>query len=226
MLAPVDEQPWNIVVTGTGGTGVLTVAALIAMAAHIEDKGCSTMNQTGLAQKFGAVVSHVRIARSQDAIKAVRIAAGDADLLLGCDLVVAACNDAIGKLNNTRSNAVINDHAAVTAAFINDRESVVPIDSLKEYIASEAVEGKTYYVDATRIATHIMGDPIASNLFLSGYACQKGLLPVLASSIYAAIELNGVAVSFNQQAFEWGRRTAFDEQRVVQLAGINRYSSR
>ena len=219
-LASIDEQSWNIVVTGTGGTGVLTVAALIAMAAHIEGKGCTTMNQTGLAQKFGTVVSHVRIARSQEAIKAVRIAAGDADLLLGCDLVVASCDDAIGKLNNTRSSAVINDHAAVTAAFIHDRESVIPVDSLKEYIAHEVVAGKTYFVDATRIASHIMGDPIASNLFLSGYACQMGLLPVLASSIYAAIELNGVAVTFNQQAFEWGRRTAFDKQRVVQVAGI------
>ena len=111
---------------GVGGTGVLTIAAVVAMAAHIEGKGCATMNQTGLAQKFGAVVSHVRVGRNQQAINAVRIPAGDADLLLGCDLVVAAGNEAIAKVDSERSHAVVNEFASATAEFVTDPDATIP----------------------------------------------------------------------------------------------------
>lgn len=205
---PTIDRPWNVLVTGVGGTGVLTISAILAMAAHIEGKGVATMNQTGLAQKFGAVVSHVRIAQAQDDIYAVRVAAGDADLLLGCDLVVASSDDAIAKLHTERSHAVINTYESTTAGFISDRDLQFPSADMKSIIDAEVGEGKTHFVNATRIATALLGDSIASNLFLLGFAYQKGLIPVHAESIAQAIELNKVAVEFNREAFNWGRCAA------------------
>ena len=122
-------------VTGVGGTGVLTVTALIAMAAHIEGKGCATMNQTGLAQKFGAVVSHVRVSQDQEDIKAVRIPAGEADLLLGCDLVVTTTYEAMGKVAQGRTHAVVNEAEVPTAAFILDPDAKFPTAAMKDKIA-------------------------------------------------------------------------------------------
>ncbi len=205
------SQPWNVLVTGVGGTGVLTVSSVLAMAAHVEGKGCTTLNQTGLAQKFGAVISHVRIAEKQEDIHAVRIAAGDADLLLGCDLVVSANDDALAKLHNQRSHAIVNDNETPTAEFVNNADAQFPSDEMKSAIATEiGAKEKTSFIDATRIATALLGDSIAANLFLLGYAWQKGLIPVAAESIDYALELNAVAVDFNKEAFLWGRRAAFN----------------
>ncbi len=219
-IASIDEEPWNIVVTGVGGTGVLTIAAVIAMAAHIEGKGCATMNQTGLAQKFGAVVSHVRVGTSQDAINAVRIPAGDADLLLGCDLVVAAGNEAIAKVNTERSHAVVNDYSSATAEFVTDPDASIPTASMKDLINHEVGESKVNFIDGTGLATRLLGDSIASNMFLLGYAHQKGLIPVSLEALHAAIELNGVAVAFNLEAFDWGRRAAHNIEEVEEAAGV------
>lgn len=212
------DKPWNVLVTGVGGTGVLTISAILAMAAHIEGKGVATMNQTGLAQKFGAVVSHVRIGHRQEDIHAVRIAAGDADLLLGCDLVVANADDAIAKLHRDRSHAVVNDFEAPTAGFINDRDMAFPGEAMKALLRQEVGEEKTHFIDASAIATGLLGDSIASNLFLLGYAYQQGLIPVSAESIKQAIELNAVAIDFNMQAFLWGRRAAHDLEAVTAIA--------
>ena len=219
-LAPIENQPWNIVVTGVGGTGVLTIAALVAMAAHIEGKGCATMNQTGLAQKFGAVVSHVRVGKTQESINSVRIPAGDADLLLGCDLVVAADDEAMAKVNVERSFAVINDYETVTAEFIQNPDIDFPAEAMKATIMEEVGKTKVSFINATDIATNLLGDSIASNLFLLGYAYQQGLVPVHANNLLKAIELNGVAVEFNQQAFLWGRRALFDYERTQQQAKV------
>ncbi|MDA0977233.1 MAG: indolepyruvate ferredoxin oxidoreductase family protein, partial [Proteobacteria bacterium] len=218
-VAPIEKQPWNIVVTGVGGTGVLTIAAIIAMAAHVEGKGCATMNQTGLAQKFGAVVSHVRVGISQESINAVRIPAGDADLLLGCDLVVAAGDEAVAKVNVERSHAVINDHYSATAAFVTDPDARIPTQSMKSLLAQEVGSDKTRFIEATALATRLLGDSIASNMFLLGYALQLGLIPVSRQAIERAIELNGVSVTFNRESFEWGRRAAYDLEAVQQIAG-------
>ena len=219
-IAAIDDQPWNIIVTGIGGTGVLAVAALVAMAAHIEGKGCATMNQTGLAQKFGAVVSHVRIGKSQLAINSVRVPAGDADLLLGCDLVVSAGDEALAKVNVDRSYAVINDHQSMTAEFITDPDLRFTADDMKKSIVEEVGEDKTGFINATEIATQLFGDAIASNLFLLGYACQKGYMPVTVTALQHAIELNGVAVEFNKKAFLWGRRAAVDLEQVLDYVEI------
>lgn len=219
-VASIEERPWNIVVTGVGGTGVLTVASLVAMAAHIEGKGCATMNQTGLAQKFGSVVSHVRVGKSQEAINAVRIPAGDADLLMGCDLVVAAGDEAMAKVNVERSFAVVNSHEAATAEFITNPDAEFPAESMRTLIAGEVGADKAFFIDATAIASALLGDAMASNLFLLGYAYQCGLLPVGGEALERAIELNNVAVDFNRQAFLWGRHAAHDRQAVIDAANV------
>lgn len=217
---PSITRPWNLVVTGVGGTGVLTITAVLGMAAHIEGKGCATMNQTGLAQKFGPVVSHLRVANNQDDINAVRIPAGDADLLLGCDLVVAASDEAIAKVNIERTVAVVNDTEMTTAEFIYKRDAEFPADTMKQLIVDEVGEGKVSFVDATELASHLLGDTLASNFFMLGYAFQKGYVPVSYDAIDRAIELNGVAIDFNKQAFLWGRRAAHDIDAVRQAAGV------
>ncbi len=214
---PALDRPWNTVVTGVGGTGVLTITALVAMAAHIEGKGCATMNQTGLAQKFGAVVSHVRVSADQEDIKAVRIPAGEADLLLGCDLVVTTTYEAMGKVAHGRTRSVVNEAEVPTASFILDPDARFPTRAMKEKISTEIGDEGTYFIDSTRIATQLLGDSIGSNLFLLGFAWQQGLVPVSAAALEQAIELNGVAVEFNKAAFLWGRRCADQPERVLNL---------
>lgn len=209
------NKPWNVLVAGVGGTGVLTISAILAMAAYLEGKGCSSLNQTGLAQKFGAVISHVRIGKQQEDIYCARIAAGDADVLLGCDLVVADSDDALAKLHRGRSHAVVNDFEAPTAGFISQPDLEFPTMDMKETISGELAEGRAHFVNATKIATQLMGDAIASNMFLLGYAYQQGLLPVGNEAIQQAIELNGVAISFNKQSFLWGRRMAHTPQKIL-----------
>ena len=215
---PQLQRPWNILLPGVGGSGVTTVGALLGMAAHLEGKGCTVLDQAGLAQKFGPVISHIRIAAKQEDIYAVRIAAGETDLLLGCDLVVAAGEDALAKLNDKIAHAVVNSHEAATAEFTRQPDAQVPGAAMREALVEAVGEGKTHFVDATRLALALLGDTIASNLFMLGYAYQKGLVPVSAEAINKAIELNGVSIPLNQQAFLWGRRAAHDLAAVEQLA--------
>lgn len=220
-VQPDLNRPWNIVVTGVGGTGVLTVTAVVAMAAHIEGKGCATMNQTGLAQKFGPVVSHLRVAKQQEDINAVRIPAGDADVLLGCDLVVSTTDEAIAKVNVERTKAVVNVSESPTAEFVYNTEAEFPADSMRQMIEEEVGVGKVDFVTATAIATKLLGDTVATNFFMLGYAYQKGMIPVSLDAIEEAIELNGVAVDLNKQALMWGRRAVVDLPAVRQAAGID-----
>ena len=214
---PALERPWNILLPGVGGSGVTTVGALLGMAAHLEGKGCTVLDQAGLAQKFGPVNTHVRIAARQDDIYAVRIAAGEADLLIGCDLVVAAGEDALAKLNEQVSHAVINDHEAATAEFTRNPDAQVPGAAMRQALVDAVGADKTWFVNATQLATRLLGDSIATNLFMLGYAYQKGLVPISAQAIDKAIELNNVAVEFNQQAFLWGRRAAYDAAAIERL---------
>ena len=214
---PSLDKPWNVLITGVGGTGVLTVGGVLSMAAHLEGKGCTTLHQTGLAQKFGAVVSHVRIAASQPDIHAVRIPNGSADLLLGCDLVVAAMPEALARLDPDRSHSVINSYEHPTAQFIRDRDYELPGADLQQRIGTETGADKTRFVNATRIARELLGDSIGGNLFMLGFAWQNGLVPVGIEAIERAIELNAVAVDFNLNAFIWGRRAAVNLEQVESL---------
>ncbi|MFT5710064.1 MAG: indolepyruvate ferredoxin oxidoreductase, partial [Halioglobus sp.] len=219
---PSLQRPWNIVVTGVGGTGVLTITSLVAMAAHIEGKGCATLNQTGLAQKFGAVVSHVRVSESQEDILAVRISAGEADLLLGCDMVVTSTYDSLGKVAQGRTHTVVNEAEVPTSAFILDPDAKFPTKAMKEKIVAEVGEAGCHFINSTAIATRLLGDSIAGNLFLLGFAWQRGLVPVSSAALEKAIELNAVAVEFNKQAFLWGRRCADQPDKVMQLVDLKK----
>jgi indolepyruvate ferredoxin oxidoreductase len=211
---PEIAEPYGILVTGVGGTGVVTIGALIGMAAHLEGKGVTVLDMTGLAQKGGAVYSHVRIAERPDRIHAVRIAAGSARLLLGCDLVVSASAEALSKLHPGHSRAIVNTHETITGDFTRNPDLAFPGGALCDTIAARVDAGDAEFIEATRLATGLFGDSIATNLFMLGYAYQKGLVPVSADAIERAIELNGVAVAFNRGAFQWGRRAAFDRASV------------
>ena len=218
-MLPSLDKPWNTVVAGVGGTGVLTIASLVAMAAHIEGKGCATMNQTGLAQKFGAVTSHVRVAKDQESILAVRIPAGEADLLIGCDLVVSATYECLGKAANGRTHAIINDAEQATAAFILDPDAAFPAKSMHQKIAVEVGSEQLAFVNATDIARQLLGDTIGANLFLLGYAWQKGWVAVGREALERAIEVNGVAIDFNKRAFLLGRQFVHQPELILdQLA--------
>jgi indolepyruvate ferredoxin oxidoreductase len=215
---PGTAEPYGILVTGVGGTGVVTVGALIGMAAHIEGKGCTILDMTGLAQKGGAVISHLRIADNPEDIHAVRIAAGGARLLLGCDLVVAASYDALAKLHKGLSRAVINLEESVTGDFTRNPDMPFPLADLKRAVTDAVGSEDVNFVDGTRLATALLGDSITSNLFMLGYAYQKGLVPVSAEALERAIELNGAAIEQNRQAFRWGRRAAHDPASVEMAA--------
>ncbi|WP_119460319.1 indolepyruvate ferredoxin oxidoreductase family protein [Rhodospirillaceae bacterium SYSU D60014] len=217
---PATAEPYGVLITGVGGTGVVTIGALIAMAAHLEGKGCSVLDMAGLAQKGGAVFSHVRIADKPEDIHAVRIAAGGAKLLLGCDMVVAGSFDALAKVQEGTTSAVVNSHETMTGEFTRKPDLAFPRQGLLDLIAETAGRDRTESIDATRIATALMGDSIASNLFMLGYAFQKGLVPVSAEAIDQAIALNGVAVEANRQAFLWGRRAAHDRAAVERAAQL------
>jgi indolepyruvate ferredoxin oxidoreductase len=205
---PALDKPYGILVTGVGGTGVVTIGALLGMAAHLEQKGCTVLDMTGLAQKGGAVSSHVRIARTPEEIHAVRIAAGGANLLLGCDLVVSASQDALSKLEPGHSRAIINSHETITGDFTRNPDLAFPSQAMQRSIAEAAGENNVEFLNATDLATGLLGDAIASNLFMLGFAYQRGLVPLPADAIERAIALNGVAVEFNRAAFRWGRRAA------------------
>ena len=208
------DRPYEIIVTGVGGTGVITIGALLGMAAHLESKGCSVLDQTGLAQKGGAVVSHVRIAARPDDITTTRIANGAADLVLGCDVVVTAGTDTRATMRPGRTKVVVNTQATMTGDFTRDADLFFPADALMHSIERAAGARHVDRVDATRIATALTGDAIATNVFMLGYAWQHGRIPLSRAAIERAIEINAVAVKANLSAFDWGRRTAADRDSV------------
>ncbi|HYB54669.1 MAG TPA: indolepyruvate ferredoxin oxidoreductase family protein [Alphaproteobacteria bacterium] len=217
-LPRVGDEPYNILVTGVGGTGVVTIGALLGMASHLEGKGASVLDMTGLAQKGGAVLSHVRIARRPEDIHATRVAAGEAKLVLGCDLVVAAGSEALGKVREGVTRVVINSHETPTGDFTRNPDMAFPSAALIDVVRRSVGEGSMDVIEATRLATALLGDSIATNLFMLGFAYQRGLVPVSGEAILKAIELNAVAVEMNRNAFFWGRLAAHDLARVERTA--------
>lgn len=215
---PSLKNPYDVVVTGIGGTGVITIGAVLGMAAHIEGKGVTVLDQTGLAQKNGAVVSYLRIGEKCEDLHAVRTVTAGADLLLGCDKVVASGSSVLEKMNPEKSKAIINSHMTPTASFTLDTESTVDEAALEEKIARNFKEKNMATVGATRIATALMGDSIATNMFMLGYAWQKGLIPLGLEAIHEAITLNGVAVEANKRALYWGRMMVENPDEVLRIA--------
>jgi indolepyruvate ferredoxin oxidoreductase len=217
-VAPLD-QPFNIFVAGIGGTGVITIGALLGMAAHLEGKGVSLLDVTGLAQKNGPVASHVRVARRPEDLHSTRIPEGGADLALGCDIVVATGLDGMAKLSPARTRAVINTHVAPTADFASNPDLDVSSAGMESRITAAVGADRADFIDATRLATVLLGDAIGANLFLVGFAAQRGLIPVGLPALERALELNGRAVEMNKRALSWGRLAAHDPDRVKELAG-------
>ena len=215
---PDTREPYGILVTGIGGTGVITVGQILAMAAHLEGKGCTVLDMSGLAQKGGPVLSHVRLADHPEQIFSTRVGTGAADLVIGCDEIVTAGRDALSRMGEGRTHAVINATGTPTAAFVRNPDWQFPEAGAQQDIAKACGSGRAEFIDAGRIATALMGDTIATNLFMLGYAWQKGWVPLSEASIVKAIELNGVSVDFNRQAFAWGRTAANDLAAVEKLA--------
>jgi indolepyruvate ferredoxin oxidoreductase len=212
------SRPHATLVTGIGGMGVITIGQIMAMAAHLEGKGATVLDMSGLAQKFGPVMSHVRIARSPADLHSVRVGVGAADLVLGCDLVVTTGTEALSKMNDRTTKVVVNATVSPTAEFVKDPDWRLPGGRLETDLVDAAGRDNVHFVPAGKLATALMGDAIATNMFMLGYAWQKGFVPLAEESLMRAIELNGVSVEFNRKAFLWGRRAAIDAARVERLA--------
>ncbi len=211
-------RPYDVLVTGIGGTGVVTLGALLGMAAHLEGRGCSVLDVTGLAQKNGPVTSHVRVARRAGDLYATRISAGRADLVVGCDIVVTAGAEALDKMTPERTVAVVNRHVAPTKDFATNPDLDLSSAAMEQAISAAASSDGVHFVRATSLATALLGDAIGSNLFLLGYAAQLGKLPVGLPALERAIELNGRAVELNKRALAWGRMAAHDVAAVERAA--------
>lgn len=215
---PALTRATSILVTGIGGTGVVTIGAILAMAAHLEDKGATTMDQTGLAQKGGAVTSHVRIAPTPEDIYTVRIDSGSADSVIGCDLLVTADGDALSRMRKGESKVVLNTYQSPTGDFSRNPDWKIPFDEMVNRVRKISGADNLDMLDATSLATRLLGDSIATNMFMLGFAWQKALVPLSDDAILKAIDLNGVAVPMNKQAFMWGRLAAHDLKAVLQQA--------
>ncbi|MFA7291101.1 MAG: indolepyruvate ferredoxin oxidoreductase family protein [Rhodocyclaceae bacterium] len=216
-VLPDTGRPFNILVTGVGGTGVVTLGALVGMAAHIDGKGVSVLDMTGLAQKFGAVYSHLRIADRPADIHAARIATGEAHAVIGGDLVVSAGTEAISKMLTGSTMAVVNTAETPTAEFTRNPDWQFPLERMEKRIVESCGEGSTWFFDAQHLSIQLMGDAIFANTLLLGNAWQRGMIPVSLAAIEKSFELNGTAVEKNKQAFLWGRRAAHQPEAVQAL---------
>jgi indolepyruvate ferredoxin oxidoreductase len=210
---PALERPYNVAVGGVGGTGVLTIGALLGMAAHIEGKASMILDMSGLAQKGGAVLSHVRLSEHTADVTCSRIVTGTADLVLAADEVVAASKDTITLCESGRTVGIINSHVIPTADFILNRDFNFQSRSVN-HVLENALRKDSSFFDFTKPAEALLGDSIATNIMMLGYAYQKGLLPLKASAIEQAIEVNGVSIKMNTQAFRLGRLAAADPARL------------
>lgn len=209
---PAIDGTHNVVITGVGGTGVVTIGAVLAQAAHIDGKGAGMMEMAGLAQKGGAVHIHLRFANRPEDISAIRVAVGEADCVIGGDLVVTAGAKTIGLMTNGRTGAVVNDHEIITGDFTRFRDFQVPSDRLRLSLQARLGE-KVAFFDANELALRLLGDSIYSNMLVLGACWQQGLLPLSHEAVMDAIRLNGAKVEENQRAFEIGRwAVAFPEQ--------------
>ena len=214
---PLTNHPYGIIVTGIGGTGIVTIGAIVGMAAHLEGKGAGVIDMAGLAQKGGAVYSHIRIANTPAEIHAIRVAAAGADLVLGGDSVVVGNKKVLSAIKPGHTRVVVNTAEFLPGDFTRNADYSLPTERLKRAITAAAGPGLSHFVDASRLATALLGNSIGSNMFMLGYAYQAGALPLSAEAIEKAIEMNGEAVAMNVAAFRYGRRAAVDPAAVEAL---------
>jgi indolepyruvate ferredoxin oxidoreductase len=201
---------YDLLVTGVGGTGVITVGALIAMAAHLEGKGASVLDFMGFAQKFGPVLSYIRLAGEPSRLNQVRIEKGQADALIGCDLVVSSSPKASMTYRSGKTRAVLNTTEMSTADFVRHRDANLKADERIQAIGEAVGRQNLATVAANQLAEQLLGNTIYANVLMLGFAWQSGLVPVSREAIRRAIELNGVEVDANNAAFDWGRLAAAD----------------
>jgi indolepyruvate ferredoxin oxidoreductase len=218
---PDIDSCYDLLVTGVGGTGVITVGALITMAAHIEGKGASELDFMGFAQKFGPVLSYLRIASEPANINQVRIEPARADALIGCDLVVSSSPKASMTYQRNHTRALVNTAEMLTGDFIRHRDASLRREDRIEAIASALGEDRLTTVDANNLAENLMGDTIYANVLLLGCAWQAGLVPVSLIALLRAIELNGVKTDANKRAFTWGRLAAANPDALAILMAGN-----
>ena len=201
---PAIKGTYNVLITGVGGTGVVTIGAVLAQAAHLDGKGAGMMEMAGLAQKGGAVNIHLRLAEKPDDINAIRVATGEADCVIGGDLVVTGGAKTLGLMKTGRTGAVVNAHEIMTGAFTRNRDFQLPVEGLRLSLEAR-LKDRVQFLDASELAKKLLGDSIFSNMLMLGAAWQRGLVPLSADAIRQAIELNGAAVPGNLRAFEIGR---------------------
>ncbi|WP_349365691.1 MAG: indolepyruvate ferredoxin oxidoreductase family protein [Nitratireductor rhodophyticola] len=208
---------WSAVVDGIGGTGVVTIGAIVGMAAHLEGKGAGIIDMAGLAQKGGAVFTHLRVAGTPEDIHAIRVSAGEADLVLGCDLVVSGAKKVLAAAREGHTLFMANTAEVMPGDFARSADFSLPTERLKKAIRAAVGEDRAHFFDATRTASVLFGNSVGANMLMLGMAYQLGGLPISAEAIEKAIELNGQAVSMNVSAFRWGRRAAHDPEYVSRL---------
>lgn len=214
---PLLNHPYGIIVTGIGGTGIVTIGAIVGMAAHLEGKGVGIIDMAGLAQKGGAVSSHIRIANTPEDIHAIRVAAGGADLVLGGDIVVVGAKKVLGAMKAGSTRVIVSTAEFLPGDFTRNADFSLPTERLKRAIIGHAGRERSHFVDAGRLATALLGNSIGANMFMLGYAYQLGALPLSAEAIERAIEMNGEAVPMNISAFRYGRRAAVDPKAIEAL---------
>ena len=215
-VLPEIDLTHNTVITGVGGTGVVTIGAVLAMAAHLDGKGAGMMEMAGLAQKGGAVHIHCRIGKTPEDITAIRVAVGEADTLIGGDLVVSAGAKTTELMATGRTGGVVNTHEIVTGEFTRNTEFTIPRDRLILTLERKMQDGLRSF-NASELAAKVMGDAIYSNMILFGAAWQMGQVPVTGDAIRRAIELNGAKVAENLRAFEIGRWAVLNADEVDKL---------
>jgi len=226
VVAPLGPEPYNILVAGIGGTGVLTVGALLGMAAHLDELGCSVLDMTGMAQKGGAVTSHIRIDADPSRIFTSRLSEGMTDVLIACDMVVGAGQAVLKTVKPGRTTAILNTDVAPTGAFQSNRHLDLGAARLRESIVAAIDGGTVCDVHASRLATELTGDSIGTNLFMLGYAAQQGVLPLSLTAIEEAIRLHGSFVDSNLRTFALGRLAAHDPTALAaELDGADDYSA-
>ncbi len=214
---PLDRNGWAAIIDGIGGSGVVTIGNILGMAAHLEGRGTGLIDMAGLAQKGGAVFTHLRIARSPEDIHAIRVSAGKADLILGGDLVVTGNKKVLTAVREGETIVVANTAEIMPGEFTRAPDFSLPTERVKRAVRKAAGEDKAFFFDATNTAQVLFGNSVGANMFMLGFACQHGGLPVSTSAVERAIELNGEAVAMNVAAFRWGRRAAHDPAGVKAL---------
>ena len=220
-LPALADEPYAMIVTGVGGTGVVTISAVLAQAAHNAGLGFGSIDMTGIAQKGGAVACHMRVARSPEAIHSIRVGVGSCDLVLGGDLVVTASQKVLETVKPDRTAFVYSTYELTTGDFTRKPDLTVPGGALRSAIAERARRAPIHSLDAHTLAERLFGDSIYSNMLLMGLAYQLGHVPIPAASIEEAIELNGAAVETNRQAFRFGRLAAHDMAALERVMGTS-----